>query len=208
MAAIEAHRQTVVPLDEDSEEKFQQDAEGLAKVYLKLYFDNSTPYISKGINRRTERANASPDDEVLYRYDPAYKPMAESLSAMAGIRLRGIGDQINTAVADERFSAFTIGQSEFTALCRSLLTRSSTILTNGWLQVVTVYQTLARIVEKLRQAVNVPEPALRRREALLSGFVGPAFRELGLESWITDNGGLRQAPSETDSGVDIPESSA
>ena len=188
MAVPKTSINNVCPLGEigDEASEFQRDSESVAKEFLKLSLKT---YVSKGTSLDDD------DEEVAYVYIPE-KSTEKPAAVCVAERLSMIGDsiqidsEVNAAMVRLLVSVFDIDLPVFTEICRSVLIRCYSRMTNGWQQVYTVYYSMARVVQELRQQPNLQTPSRRQREAHLQQFVGPVMQDLGLEAWIVANGGL------------------
>ncbi|KAL5475577.1 hypothetical protein EMCRGX_G025407 [Ephydatia muelleri] len=187
-------------LDEDDDEEFLTECENVAKEFIKLQLDSSTtnaqPLVTKGPLRTLSGVGDQPASQ-----DPAARATAH--------RVKNVGDQVHATVESElslimaRQSVFEMGLPQFTTMCRSVLTRCSGSINNGWQQVYTVYYSMTKVIKELRQQPNLPDQARRQRENHIQRFVGPAMQDLGLEAWIQAQGGLKQEFKATDTKVAI-----
>ena len=174
----------VSSLDND-EEKFLVQSENVAGEFLTLFMSDN----KKGTQWKSPNLfSVATKQAELVRHDPTSLAVAR--------RLREIGDGIQDKVDAEltailaKQSLMEMGLEQFTRMCRNTLTRCSSSITNGWQQVFTVYYSMARIVDELRQQTSVPESSRSLREIHLQRFVGSAMQDLGIDSWVESNGGL------------------
>ena len=176
----------VCSLDE-GEEKFLVKSKNVAEGFLNLYWSD---FEKLGVKSPGTQPTAKSESLDL----PATTPDPTSLAVAR--KLRQIGDDIQKKVDAEltailsKQSVMEMGLEQFTKTCRTVLAKCSGSMSSGWQQVYTVYYSMVRVVQELRQQPNLPEQSLRQRAAHLQQFAGPVMQDLGLDAWLEVNGGL------------------
>ena len=172
---------------DEGEDAFLDESVKVAQSFLTLFQDARSQYTTKSPNPPHQAPKAAQDLD-------AFAPHPTSVAVAE--KLKMIGDSIQSKLDDEltailvKQSVMQMGLEQFTRTCRIVLANCSGTINNGWQQVYTVYYSMTRTVQELRQQPNLPDQARRQRETHIQQFVGPAMQDLGLEAWIQAQGGL------------------
>lgn len=78
------------------------------------------------------------------------------------------------------------------SILRRVLTKCSGQLHTGWEQMTVVYLGMGELVRELRRHDSQPSSA---REHQFQQFAGQVMEEVGLQRWVTQQGGIRMVVS-------------